>query len=869
MPSYPLPGEQIPIVTGPNGEPIVPIDGSTPPLSPVAPVTPPKKTPGRLLFDKFNAGETQFTSLRYTDARDGFNKQMAPKTPYQLFPPTGYIGIAPNEKQAASNHGVRISDFLKTPRGQKFIDKQVGLQLSNTRLESLDLFSTTANNITKKLGFGSLGDSLGGIGNISISPSTILSAINTIKDIQNNGPNEKNLLSAVGVVARKQTRSGISALQNYNFQNTIDQAGTDPNTGWNHYDRFGASNIMSDNDKYWYIVRENNGSEDLFPTDSPSNRLVKLRNNLGTGTASTDAITELADKITTGKFGLKAIRRFTNNVNSYYNQGLGLFNALGNNNQSRDFQPINNAISDVFNFANNRLAIADQFIAPFTTNIIDQYEGGPNSLNGVGPTIIKRYDNTNDSTRIRKINNIRDNKLSELRNLLFGEAGGESFGPTVISQQYQQDTGEDLFKDIKREVANNVYKHGKSPNYETIRQTNLPKPKKSYRGWTADEKTKIYKYKHSIHTSIDVPINKDTTTNQYFNKYGKFQEFNRFVPRTDKQIEKYNKGVHRVIFTPIDPFTGKPFGVIPEIDGRLRFDAYISNFKDNFTPTWNDINYIGRSETFHTFSKFKRDVSFTLQVPCFNPIQLRNRHRALYELASINAGSYNQGKLGGVITYLRLGNYLNSKGNYEGEPGIITNFSITVPNDASWDVDSQLAHYLTVDIGFKLIHNTRPSRTSGGFIGANIGEYLLNYKDDLNETYDDVDERAARNENNGRLGSSILNKYTNVTGEDALKQFNDEQDFQKTAFGQSINQQYGSITGDDAVTQYNNEQEFQRQAANQALGKKIQNSIYNMTEDDLTAQGDSLQFPTSDDWRGEPGPDPPSFFQSDDGYGGL
>jgi hypothetical protein len=58
----------------------------------------------------------------------------------------------PAEKQAASNHGVRISDFLKTSRGQKFITKQVGLQLSNTRIESLDLFSTTANNITKKLG---------------------------------------------------------------------------------------------------------------------------------------------------------------------------------------------------------------------------------------------------------------------------------------------------------------------------------------------------------------------------------------------------------------------------------------------------------------------------------------------------------------------------------------------------------------------------------------------------------------------------------------------------------------------------------------------------------------------------------------------
>jgi len=851
MPLYPLPGEQNPTITGPNGEPIIPIDDLTPPLSPDTPILPPKKTPGRLLFDKFNAGETQFTSLRYTDVRDGFGKQMAPKNPYQLFPPTGYIGIAPNEKQSADRHGIRISDFLATPRGQKFINKQVGLQLANTRIESLDLFSTTLNTITKKAGFGSLENSLGGVGNINITPSTILSAIATVKDIQNNGWNERNILSAVGVVARKQTRSAISALQNYNFQNTIDQAGTDPNTGWNHYDRFGASNIMSDNDKYWYIVRENNGSEDLFPTDSPSNRLVKLRNNLGTGTASTDVITELADRITTGRFGLKAIRRFTNNANSYYNQGLGLFNALGNSNRARDFQPINNAISDAFNFANNRLAIFDQFVAPFTTNIIDQYEGGPNSLNGVGPTIIRRYDDTNDTTRIRKINNLRDNRLSETRNLLFGEAGGESFGPTVISQQYQQDTGEDLFGNIRREVVNNVYDHGRSPNYNTIRQTNLPGPRKSYYGWIADDKSKVYSYVTNSHVALDVPINKGTKTYRYFNDKGKFKAFDRFIPKSEDDQNKANKGVHRIVFTPIDPFTGKPFGILPDIDGRIRFDAYISNFRDNFTPTWNDINYMGRSETFHTFSKFKRDVSFTLQIPCFNPVQLRNRHRAIYELASINAGSYNQNKLGGVITYLRLGNYLNSQGNYEGEPGIITNFSITVPNDASWDVDEQLAHYLTVDIGFKSIHNNRPERQSGGFIGANIGEYLLGYEDDTNT----------------KLGQSILSQYTNITGDEALAQVGEFQDPQLT-LSQTILNQATSLTGEQAVEQYQNEQEFQRQATNQAFGKNIQNSIYNISEEQISEQANNVQFPTSDE--GLDGIlDSVPFMGSDDGYGNF
>ncbi len=858
---YPLPGEQIPIVTGPNGEPIVPVDGSMPTPNPIAePSTPPKKIPGRLLFDKFKAGETQFTSLRYTDARDGFGKQMTNTNPVQWFPPDDYIGKAPNEKTAANYHRRRIADFFRSSRGNDFLNKQIGLQLSNTRIESLDLFSTTLNTITKKTGLdslvgGGLGDKLGGIGNATISPSTILSTVNFIKTVSNkklSDINENDILNGIGVVARKTTRTAISALQNYNFQNTIDQAGTDPNTGWNHYDRFGASNILPDNEKYWYIVRTNNGSEDTFLTDSPSNRLVKLTRELGTGVAATDVISDLADKIVNGKFGLKSIKRFADTANSYYNQGLGIVNALGKDfNSGKDFQPINNAISDAFNFVDTRLALAERFVAPFTNEIIDQYEGGPNSLNGVGPTIIRRYDNTYDWRKIDKLNTARDNSLSQKRNLFFGQAGGTSFGPTAISQQYQKDTGEDLFKDVRREVANNAYDHGRSPNYETIRQTNLPRPRKSYYGWRLSPKpAKEYEYITTSHVALDIPINKKSKTYQYFNDKGKFKAFDRPVAVSKEDKEKENKGVHRIVFTPINPFTGKPFSNT-DADGRIIFDAYISNFKDNFTPTWNDINYIGRSETFHTFSRFKRDVSFTLQIPCFNPIQLRNRHRAIYELASINAGSYNQSKLGGVITYLRLGNYLNSQGNYDGEPGIITNFSITVPNDASWDVDEQLAHYLTVDIGFKLIHNSRPERQSGGFIGANIGDPLIGYTDDTNS----------------KLGKSILRDYTNITGEEALAQIGEFQDPQLT-LAQSIASQATSLTGEQAVEQYQNEQEFQRQANNQALGKNIQNSIYSIDGAQAVEQANNSQLPVSDDWN-EGVLDNVSFMGSDDGYGNF
>jgi hypothetical protein len=726
---FPLPGDQNPFTPPiPGGQ--NPSTGTSNPV--IAPI-PLKNTTGRLLFDRL--GETKLTSLKFTDARDGFGKQIddeplitksLPDNPYAA---SNYVGIAPNEKQAADENKERIKRFFETPRGKEFINKQIGLQLSNTRLEGVQGLSFN-------------------IGSININPGLISDAINIGRDIVNNGFNQNNALSAVSLVKRPVSRQAISALQIYNPQNTLDQIGSDPNTGWNHYDRFGATNIILDNDKYLSIVTQNNDT-----VGSKNNRLISLQNTLAVGLEAEKLPGKLANTIS--KIS-KGVRKYTNKVNSYFNQGLGLANSLGLQND-RNVANVANDISEGFNLFNTNLAIADKFIAPIINNVIDQYEGGPGSINGIGPTIIRRFDNTSGKENLNKILKTSDTSLRKTRNLLTGDENYSLItNPTRITKQYSEDTGENLYGELNgpKEISNKVYDHGLTPSYETIRQTNIPKPRKSVGKIIEDETNKTYDYGTDSHSpKLIEPFNKKSADYHYFDSTGKFKVFDRFEPTTLEEKKVENASINRVVFTPINPFTGKPFldpnlsNGQPDLNaGRIFFDAYISNFKDNFTPTWNDINYIGRSETFHVFTKFKRDISFTLQIPCFNPKQLRNRHRALYELASINAGSYYdpaQGtsggdqKLGGVITYLRLGNYLapgfgtiNGNGSdwlITGEPGIITNFSITVPNDASWDIDAQLAHYLTVDIGFKLIHNVRPKRQRGGFISG-IGEYFESNK---------------------------------------------------------------------------------------------------------------------------------------------
>jgi hypothetical protein len=456
---------------------------------------------GKLLFERL--GETKLTSLKFTDARDGFGKQINNEPIITKSSPDAYVGIAPNEKDAAFENKERITKFFQTSRGKAFVTKQIGLQLSNTRLESVQGFSFN-------------------VGKVNVSPGLITDVINIGKDIWNNGLNENNALSAVTALKRPVTRQAISALQIYNPQNTLDQIGSDPNTGWNHYDRFGSSNIILDSDKYLSIVTQNNDA-----SESPNNRLVILNRSLGTGLESERELNKLAEKLTNG---LKTVRKFTNKVNSFVNQGLGIVNSLGLQNNSA-VTSVTSTISKGLNFINNKLSLADKFAAPFTNSIIDQYEGGPGSINGVGPTIIKRYDNTSGNEKLPKILDAANASLSRPRNLLVGIAN--------ISQQYTEDTGENLYGDLNNpnEISNKVYQ-GK--NYESVRQRNLPSPKKSVGNISLDYTNKKYTYNIEYQSPQEILIDKTALNSQYFGERGKIKTFDRFTPQTADEKNEYD-----------------------------------------------------------------------------------------------------------------------------------------------------------------------------------------------------------------------------------------------------------------------------------------------------------------------------------------
>jgi hypothetical protein len=141
----------------------------------------------------------------------------------------------------------------------------------------------------------------------------------------------------------------------------------------------------------------------------------------------------------------------------------------------------------------------------------------------------------------------------------------------------------------------------------------------------------------------------------------------------------------------------------------------MNGFKDNFDATWGDINYTGRAESFYIYNKFKRNVSFNLQIPCFNKIELFIKHRALGQLASTTAGAYSDNNLlGGILLKVNVGNYL------VGEYAILNSLSYDIPNDTAWDIseDALLAMNINASFNLTIVHKKLPQYSAtDGFFG--------------------------------------------------------------------------------------------------------------------------------------------------------
>jgi hypothetical protein len=469
-------------------------------------------------------------------------------------------------------------------------------------------------------------------------------------------------------------------LTKYNAGNTLTQVGADIG---DHFDRFGLTPYIEDRLKYINIANANNSEKE--------NRLTKLYTKLKVGTLSDE------------KSSIDILKRKLRNTI----QGAALFtNSL-------------TAISNVFggssflNRLNNKVNNISRIASPFLDPVIDRYIGGPGSKFGVGATNIRRFDYTNNLDKSNLLDSIRDNKVKNITYRPIEQLTGASdkynnfseiLGQIVINPPTPAPINSPI--DSTYQKLYNQINNAKSVSYSgSVIFVNGKTVEYGYKTITENKKNlSIYSFQ------------RNSATYDYIkNESG----------RLDGAYDRNDGEIMTVVFQLLDPFSSVNLH-------RILFPAYMNGFKVSSDATWNPISYIGRSEDLYVYTKFKRTVSFNLQIPCFNPVELRERHRALGALESSLAGKYNNNKLGGIVTQLYVGNYLR------GEPGIINNLSYDIPNESSWDIDEQLAHNINLSINFTVIHKDLPTYDkNGGFFKRNIkngANYFLSSEKALNKT---------------------------------------------------------------------------------------------------------------------------------------
>jgi len=552
--------------------------------------------------------KTNLKSLKYGHDRQGDGSSEQPyittNIPNRLSTsPTddGYIrGGWTLANQASITDQLRISKFINdTPKGPLFIQRQIGLQLTNPKIE------------TRKINLNSFGL----LGNI------LTSAFNVFNDLT----------------------PGPTRLYNEG-KNTLSQL---PLTAFGtHFERHGLSPIQDDNTKYLAVVRNNN--------DNGNNRLLALKTKL------------IKPGITNPRAG---------------NVILGTANAI---------LGAVNVFNTVIGRGTNPLLPTSPLLQPADL-IIDRYSGGPGSTYGVGFTTIRRYDVTSNGS----------NKPIPSKGLI-DYAGALGVSDTYFSREDNFNKNHIAGTGKPSQIDQTAVNYGSNAYPAGAFPSSISPSTRAY------DKLRTQVEKQSNITQVTNNGNSKfvtSTATQNINKNSNLKTLLKDV------FNRIDENILSIMFKIVNPFN--------PTEETITLSAYMKGFRDNFDGTWNEYNYIGRSESFYTYGKFKRNVSFNLDIPCFKKADLLKNYQKLGQLASTTAGAYNEnGLLGGVMIRLTVGNHLN------GDYGLLNSLSYEIPDDSAWDIDEKLAMYIKATFNFTIVHANLPKYTSNSYF--NSGPAALN-----------------------------------------------------------------------------------------------------------------------------------------------
>jgi len=420
---------------------------------------------------------------------------------------------------------------------------------------------------------------------------------------------------------------------------------------------------------------------------------------------------------------------------------------------------INNDFKGTFG-KNNRLVLLKEKLANNLNTNISTYIGGPGSIDGIGLTIIKRYNFTLNNSQYIPLkspvtidnNGIISNLDSLKVNVLYPTPNPNYYNAQGVSLQYfDNDPGTIASKNSillpsddktnnlteNSQIGQNAINYGASRNYTALRKALFEQTNSDQIGTAT-----INKYNASEVAPGTINNFNTVSAPIVFNITGKskykgldLSKYNIDRRLGLSQADGYKDEVN---LTPLYyasdapglsyiniPGKGRPTKVRDLIKFRIEavdndspnnsvwmiFRSYLKDISDNPNPSWNTVNYVGRGEPFYIYKGFERNISFTLQVAAMSEAELKPMWQKLNYLYSNTMPDYSNGVMRAPYMKLTLGDYMYR------QPGIIKNLTYNIGNDSPWEIsidDSdelyELPHVMTIQMTFAPVHDFLPRK---------------------------------------------------------------------------------------------------------------------------------------------------------------
>ena len=530
---------------------------------------------------------------------------------------------------------IRISKFLYAdqPRGVLFIARQVGLQLSNPRLE---VPKDPANIL-----IGSPANALAASTNGLLEPTRIYNAgINTIAQIP---------VNAFG----------------------------------GHFSRHGILPVQNEASKYEAVVTANNKS---------NNRLVGLTNKFGLGKQETSNVNTALNRArgflnrlaTTVGINIRGLKPDDLVIDEYKGGPGSVYGILGSTTINRTLQ-ITNDKSKIDNSRNYSTIFAgktrDDKGDPISINYTKDL-GNPIPNSSTGYRDISEYLGLDaiefeDPNKINTINDVSSYIKNEGTNVVnygdrIGAVGTYSKLRAQIEQQQQLKNENNLTSSLSGSTPIDIW-----VNQFGIYDTD----KKAY---SSDNVGKIgYKNSYNEVVTIGIPNWNEASREVRIGSHRK-DEIN-LTPL----FEMEGKPGNYVNIPGKGDFYARDLvkfriGAIntdtPSKTTWMVFRAYLNGFQESYTSDWSDTKYVGRGEKFKIYNGFDRSVSFSFKVAALSKEEMQPMYQKLNYLASNMMPDYKGVLMRGPFMKLTVGDYLNA------QPGVITSLQYSITDDTPWEI---------------------------------------------------------------------------------------------------------------------------------------------------------------------------------------